>query len=43
MADSTATMQPQPMLSLPMEGVSMPFIIGAMGAWYSAAPMAWKS
>ena len=33
-------MHPQPMLSLPIEGASMPFIIGAIGAWYSAVPIA---
>ena len=33
-------MLPQPRESLPMQGTSMPFIIGAMGAWYSAVPSA---
>ena len=38
--DAIATIVPQPMLSLTIDGFSIPFIIGAMGAWYSATPIA---
>ena len=38
--DMTATMAPQPMLSLTILGLAIPFIMGEMGAWYSAVPSA---
>ena len=41
--DEMATMHRQPIPSFPSEGVMMPFIIGAMGAWQSAVPISCRS